>query len=282
MNRTSRIVAGAATAASTLYLLACGVLGYNARSLLYHPTPRSGDVANWRFARSSADIVVSGTQRESDHLVLYFGGNAEDVSLTLPMLEQVYPQAAIHAMHYRGYGGSTGVPTERDLVADALALHDALAAPGTRVTIVGRSLGTGIAIQLAAARPSERLVLITPYNSIAELGQQRFPIFPVRLLLRDRYESWRYAPGIHTPTTIVVAGKDEVICNESSWRLADCFPPGVARVLDFPEADHTTALGLLGEAVKENGMPSGVRTFEMPLPPALALPARAVATVSVA
>ncbi|WP_225764291.1 hypothetical protein [Stenotrophomonas sp. Marseille-Q4652] len=52
--------------------------------------------------------------------------------------------------------------------------------------------------------------------------------------------------------------------------------------MDFPEADHTTALGLLGEAVKENGMPAGVRTFEMPLPPAPTLPARAVATASAA
>lgn len=170
--------------------------------------------------------------------MLYYGGNAEDVSQSLPILERVFPGRGIHALHYRGYGGSGGFPSEQALVADALALYDALAAGYRHVTVVGRSLGTGIAMQVAAARRCDRLVLITPYHSIVELGQQRFPAFPVRWLLRDRYESWRHAAHISVPTTIIVAAQDQVIASASAYRLARHFPPGIAEVVTIAQAGH--------------------------------------------
>ena len=123
-------------------------------------------------------------------------------------------------MHYRSYGGSTGTPSERALVADAQRLFEMVAKDHPRIVVIGRSLGSGIAIQVAAGNRIERLVLVTPYDSIAALAADRFRWFPVRLLLRDRYESWRYASRIGVPTTLVIAGRDEVIPNESSLRLA--------------------------------------------------------------
>lgn len=224
---------------ASLYLVACGVLAFNARSMLYHPMPRSATVPFWTLQRDNAQIIVSTNDQQSRHVVLYFGGNAEDVSQTLPMLEHAFPQANIHAMHYRSYGGSTGSPSEPKLIGDALALYDTVVGGGKEVTIIGRSLGTGVAIQVAAARPARHLFLITPYYNISELAAQVVKVFPARLLLRDHYDSWRFAAHITTPTTIFVAGLDQVIPNDSTYRLAQQFSPGVATVITIADADHS-------------------------------------------
>lgn len=162
----------------------------------------------------------------------------QDVSRGIVVLRRAFPGASIYAMHYRGYGGSTGAPSERALVADAKALYGIAAATHPHVTIIGRSLGSGIAIQLAASVRADRLVLVTPYDSIVGLGAARFPLLPIRWLMRDRYESWRYAGRMHVPTTLIVAGDDHVIPNASSERLARAFPSGVANVVRIPRAAH--------------------------------------------
>ncbi|HEX7991123.1 MAG TPA: alpha/beta hydrolase, partial [Stenotrophomonas sp.] len=126
---------------ASMYLIACALLAFNARSMLYHPAPRSADVPHWTMPRGDADIIVSSNRQHSTQLVLYFGGNAEDVSQALPMLQQGFPDAAIHAMHYRGYGGSSGSPTEAALISDALALYDGTSSSQPHdIIVVGRSL----------------------------------------------------------------------------------------------------------------------------------------------
>lgn len=224
---------------ASTYLIACALLAFNARGMLYHPAPRTADVPHWTLPRGDADIIVSSNRQHSTQLVLYFGGNAEDVSQALPMLQQAFPAAAIHAMHYRSYGGSSGSPTEATLVGDAFALYDGTSnAQANDIVVVGRSLGSGVAVQLAAARPVQRLVLITPYDSIGGLAARMFPAFPVRLLLRDHYDSWRHAARISAPTTLIIAGRDEVIPNASSLRLLQQFQPGVAQEVTIAEAAH--------------------------------------------
>lgn len=239
MTTPLKILVTTLTLIAALYLLACALLAYNARSLLYHPVPRTADVPYWEMPRDDAQLLISSNKGPSrQQRVLYFGGNAEDVSQAVPMLEQAFPDATVHAMHYRGYGGSGSSPTEARLIADALALYDATAGGATDITVIGRSLGSGVAIQLAAARPVQRLVLITPYDSIGDLAARMFPIFPVRLLLRDHYDSRRYVAGIKAPTTLIIAGRDEVIPNASSLRLLQRFPSGVAQAVTIADADH--------------------------------------------
>ena len=229
---------------ASMYLIACALLAFNARSMLYHPTQRSADVPHWTMPRGDADIIVSSNRHHSTQLVLYFGGNAEDVSQALPMLQQGFPDAAIHAMHYRGYGGSSGSPTEATLIGDALALYDGTNSNQAHdIIVVGRSLGSGVAVQVAAARPIQRLVLITPYDSIGGLAARMYPAFPVRLLLRDHYDSWRHAARITAPTTLIIAGRDEVIPNASSLRLLREFRPGVAQAVTIANADHNDVFG---------------------------------------
>jgi len=105
---------------------------------------------------------------------------------------------------------------------------------------VGRSLGTGVAVRLAAQRPVARLVLVTPYDSLQDLAAAQFPFFPVRWLLEDKYESGRYAPLVTAPTTIVAAERDEIIPRASTDQLHARFPSGVARFIVLPGTGHNT------------------------------------------
>jgi hypothetical protein len=104
--------------------------------------------------------------------------------------------------------------------------------------LVGRSLGSGVAVRLASQRPAARLVLITPYDSIEALARQQFPYVPVSWLLRDKFESWKYARQIEVPTLLILAARDEVIPRASSDALYGRFQPGVARLAVIPAAGH--------------------------------------------
>lgn len=105
---------------------------------------------------------------------------------------------------------------------------------------MGRSLGTGIAVRLAVERPVSRLVLVTPYDSLQDLAARQFPWFPVRWLLMDKYDSGRHAPRIAAPTTLIVAGDDEIIPRDSSEQLHRRFPGGKASLIVIPRTRHNT------------------------------------------
>ncbi|HMN45998.1 MAG TPA: hypothetical protein PKE27_15580 [Povalibacter sp.] len=224
--------------AGGIYAAICGLLYVSQRSYIYYPVARTVDVPSFVLQRDDARIVVSFNDVASSDAVLYFGGNAEDVSGTIGSLSRAFPGAAVYAMHYRSYGGSGGSPSERALIDDAGALYDLIAKTHPKILVIGRSLGSGIAVQIAASKRIDRLVLVTPYDSLAELARRQFRLFPVRLLLRDKYESWRYASRVSVPTTIVVAGNDWIIPNDSSKRLAAAFPPGIVAFVRIPAADH--------------------------------------------
>lgn len=85
------------------------------------------------------------------------------------------------------------MPSEVALVADALALFDRVYAEHPHVVVGGRSLGSGVAVHVASLRPVARLVLVTPYDSLYGIAARQFPYVPVRWLLWDTFESWRYA-----------------------------------------------------------------------------------------
>ena len=242
-----------------IYLAVCVLLYASQDQLLYHPVGRGVDTPHAVLASGGEQIVVSHNGRTgTDRAVLYLGGNAEDVSAAVAQLSQIFPGDHVAAMHYRGYGGSTGAPREAALVADATALYDQLARTHLHITLVGRSLGSGVAVQVAAARQPQRLVLVTPYDSIANVALQRFPIVPVHWLLRDHYDSARVAPSLRVPTTLVIAEHDEVIATSHSDRLAQHFSPGVAQVVRLPDVGHNTvsmapgyAAALAGQAADQ-------------------------------
>lgn len=237
-----RIAASLLTIALCLYAAACIALFAFQDSLIYFPQPRAfGGTADTQILKAAgADLVVSVRPHAGPKALIYFGGNAEDVSASLASFAGAFPDRAIYLLHYRGYGGSSGKPSEKSLHADALALFDKVRLDHADIAVVGRSLGSGVAVRLASERPANRLVLVTPYDSIEEIAARQFAYFPVRWLLTDKFESWRYAPAIRVPTLLLQAEHDEVIPGASTERLGAAFASGVASRIVILGTGHNT------------------------------------------
>ncbi len=226
----------------TLYLGACATFYTKQNQMLYHPTKvtASNQKASVAWQRDGQTLRITQIVRMGDQAIMYFGGNAEDVLHTAKKLAQVFPERSIYALNYRGYSGSTGEPSEQALIGDAVALFDKIHETQTHVQVMGRSLGSGVAVQLAHARPVERLALVTPYDSIVSVAHDHFPYFPMSILVKDKYRSVRYAPDIKIPVTLLVAGKDTLIPPNHAMQLAQKFPPESVKVITFEMAEHNS------------------------------------------
>lgn len=224
------------------YAALCAVVFVFQRSFIYYPQPPTGNgrAETMGLVVEGARVLVTTRVRGGPKALIYFGGNAEDVAYSLPALATAFPDHSVYLMHYRGYGGSSGSPSEVALFADALALFDLIHATHAQVTVVGRSLGSGVATYLASQRPVERVVLVTPYDSMQELAARYFPYLPVRWLLRDKFESWKYATRIAVPTLIVAAEHDEVIPRANTEALLGGFRAGVATLKVVAGVGHNS------------------------------------------
>lgn len=211
------------------YALICLLLYQGQRAMIYHPQPRGlANVPLMELASEGFKLNISHLPKASERAVIYFGGNAEDVSMSVPELAAAFPDAAVYALHYRGYGGSEGQPSEQALYADALALHALVQQKHRQILVIGRSLGSGVATYLGSQRPVERLILVTPYSSIADIAAVQFPWIPVRWLLKDHFESVRHVALSRAPVRIIAAQHDEVIPAWSTQRLFEAIPPALA------------------------------------------------------
>lgn len=161
-------------------------------------------------------VTWRGAPRDPDGpVILYFQGNAANLANRAPVFA-MFQRAGwgLAALSYRGYGGSTGSPSEAANVADALALYDQLIAEGARaeqIVVFGESLGTGIAVQLAAQREIAGLVLSAPYASLADIAADRAPFLAPRLLLRDQYRSIDHIADVRAPLLWIHGEADAVI-----------------------------------------------------------------------
>jgi len=156
-------------------------------------------------------------------LVIYFGGNAEEVSWMLDEIPRQETGAAWLLVDYRGYGASGGMPSEQSLDSDAAAWYDHFAPTNKRIVAFGRSLGSGVAVQLAAERELDAVILIAPFDSMVEVGKRHYPFLPVSWLLKHRFDSVSVAPKINVPLLCLVATHDEVIPAEHAKRLYDAW-----------------------------------------------------------
>jgi uncharacterized protein len=224
--------------AALIYIALCLGLFLAQRSFIYFPQPKSVYASNTLTLNVDGERILVSTRPIGPDAVIYFGGNAEDVSPSLPTLAEAFPDRSLYALNYRGYGGSSGKPFEAGLIADALALFDRVHADHPNIVVIGRSLGSGIAVHIASERPVERLVLVTPYDSILNIAARQFPYFPVRWLMLDKFESWRYAPKVRAPTQLIAAQNDEVIPAASTEALYKHFPQSLATVTVIPGVGH--------------------------------------------
>ena len=227
--------------AAGVYAGLCLVFLLFQRSFIYMPTPETpAHAAAVTLDVPGARLRVSTRPLDGPKALVYFGGNAEDVAYTLPELAAAFPDRAVFLLHYRGYSGSTGRPAEAALRSDAGAVFRLAQDRHPDVMVIGRSLGSSLAIQLAAEQPVSRLVLIAPFESILAIAKRVAPFLPMGLLLSDRYESWRYAPRVTCPTLILAASHDELVPMRDTQKLADAFQPGVVTVRVIDGADHNS------------------------------------------
>jgi len=155
--------------------------------------------------------------KETAPIILYFGGNAEEVSYNIELFSNNFRfiDYSLALVNYRGYGESSGKPTEKDLFSDAEKIYDYFSnkkgKEEKKIICIGRSLGSGIAVYLASKRKISKVILITPYDSILEVAKNKFPALLVNLILNDKYESVKYIKDVKCPVLLLCAERDEVI-----------------------------------------------------------------------
>lgn len=223
------------------YAGACVFLYAKQRELIYYGWATTVDAHDTDYTLRRPDATLRGwvVNPGADAPILYFGGNAERVEQNRDDFARLFPGRSLYFLAYRGYGASDGVPSQDALVADAVAFFDDVQArhPGQPISVVARSLGTGVASQLAARRPLARLVLVTPFDSLLATSQAHYPIFPVRWLLKDPFDSVAALREFRQPLLIVHGGRDEVV-PEANTRALIASLPAAPTVLRIAAADH--------------------------------------------
>jgi uncharacterized protein len=212
--------------------LFCSFLYVRQDGLIFYPRPNDAALREqWQWRRTeinSGDHVLEGWWAEggapdSSLVILYFGGNAEDVLYTASSAVRFAAKRML-VVNYRGYGNTQGRPSQTALYADALAVYDyavdAGGADASELVVMGRSLGSGVASMLAAERQVRAAVLITPYDSIAAIASRQFPPFIVTRLLRHPFPSTQYAARANAPALLLAAADDQIIPPVHALELA--------------------------------------------------------------
>jgi len=228
--------------AGLAYIGLCAWVYATQRAQIYFPVPETHrpDAQVLWIDSQGERLKVWVVPRAGSRALVYFGGNAEDVAGNLDLFSAAFPTHSLYLVNYRGYGGSSGRPSETALFADALAVYEHVRGEHSDITVMGRSLGSGIAVQLASARPVERLVLVTAYDSLVNVARAHIRFLPIGLLMRDRYESASRAGRVRAPVLIVIAGEDEIIPRARSEALVKAFPASQVRVEVVPGVGHNT------------------------------------------
>ena len=223
------------------------------RSMLYFPDPRRHVPAAIGLPRAeevtlqTADgerILVWHVPAQADHpVVLYFQGNGGGLNLRADRFRRLTAGGiGLLALNYRGYGGSSGSSSEAGLITDALATYDFAAAryPVERIALWGESLGTGVAVALAAQRPVGRVVLESPYTSIADVAASIYWFVPVRLLIKDPFRSDQRIGKVTAPVLVLHGAHDAVVPIRFGERLYAMIraPKRFVRLAEAGHNDH--------------------------------------------
>jgi len=198
-----------------IYLAFCVLLWALQERMIFHPQPLpyppmhpSADPVEIQNAGETLRGWIVN-EESAGPLVVYFGGNAEEVSGNILHWAN-FPATAV-LVNYRGFGQSTGTPSERNLVADARAIVQWARQrhPDRPLVLFGMSLGSGVAALAAADTSPDALVIISPYRSVEHIARSRFPIFPIRWLLRHPFDAEAVAPLM--PRTLAFASPSDLV-----------------------------------------------------------------------
>jgi uncharacterized protein len=225
------------------------------RKLLYvpfggHVLPEAVGLAGFReeiLKTPDGERVVTWVSpaKPGHPTILYFHGNGGGLSWRADRYQQL--QAAgygVRVLSYRGFGGSTGSPSEAGIMTDARTVYDHVRAEGIEprnLVLFGESLGSGVAVQLAAGRPVAGVILDSPYTSTVDVAQRRFPYLPVTWLMWDRFDSRAHITRIGAPLLIVHGDRDDVVPYDLGVALfAEASQP--KQFLSLPGEHHTAPL----------------------------------------
>lgn len=209
------------------------------RDFLYFPAPSTHpNLPSIHVETQGEKLNITVLNEGKPNALLYFGGNGESVDNAAGDFANTFKDYTVYLVDYRGYGRSSGKPTEEALNHDALLLYDHLKAHHTAISLIGRSLGSGVATYLASQRPIAKLILVTPFDSIEAVAYEKFPIFPIRWMLWDTYDSLSRVPSIHVPTLILIAKRDTLIPTKHSLALYNAFRPSNVEAKVFPAFGH--------------------------------------------
>ena len=220
-----KLLIGALAGILLAYAAVAAALYLGQRSLLYLPDttrPRLGPLSELGFR----EIVLTTTDglsllswyRAPDPgapVVAYFHGNGGHIGYRADrMMRFAEQRLGVLLLGYRGYGGNPGTPTEAGLYADAEAALDFLRAegvPANRLVLYGESLGSGVAVHMAAGREIAALILEAPFTRLADAAGYHYPFVPVSLLLRDRFDSLPKIGRVRAPILVLHGERDQVI-----------------------------------------------------------------------
>ena len=174
--------------------------------------------------------------------LLYFHGNAGNLANRSERVRKYLARGiGVYILSYRGYSGSTGRPSERANVADAKLAYEALIAEGVApddIILYGESLGSGVAVLVAAEKPVRGIILDAPYTSIVDVAAGAYPFFPVRPFLFDRYETLKHLSAVSVPLLVIHGEEDEVI-PVAMGRAVYAAAKAPKEIVTFPGAGHS-------------------------------------------
>ncbi len=222
-----------------LYVVIGTYLYINQRSFLYFPSEAVEHVYERKvFQNDGESISVIVVNPGKDKALLYFGGNGEIVASGADVFERELSEYTTYMVDYRGYGQSSGEPTQRGIFSDALHIFDEISKEHALVSLFGRSLGTGVASFIASHRTVDKLALITPFDSIQSVAQGRFPLYPMSILSKDKYDSIGRVPDIKAETIVLIASDDTVVPLKHARRLVEAFPPSQVKAVTINATEH--------------------------------------------
>lgn len=189
-----------------------------------------------------ADVIAwYGRAKPGQPTLLYFHGNAGSLATRSERIRKYMARGrGMYMMSYRGYSGSSGKPSETANVADARRAYDDLVSLGVAprdIIVYGESLGSGVAVQVAAEKAISGLILDAPYTSMAKLAASKYRWLPVEPMLLDRYESDKHIGKVRAPLLIIHGEKDETIPVAMGRGLFD-LASEPKRMVTFPNAGH--------------------------------------------
>lgn len=240
------------------------------RSLMYFPDSARTLPASAGLPKAEEVILTSAdgerliawhvAPQASKPVVIYFHGNGGALNLRAGRFNWLTADGfGLLALSYRGYGGSSGKPTEGGLLLDAAAAYDFATAryPAERIVLWGESLGSGVAVALAADRKTAGLILDAPFTSAADIGAAAYPFVPVRWFIKDAFKSDERIGRVRAPLLVLHGELDSIVpitFGDRLFRLAN----EPKRMVRFPRGGHVD--------LDDHGAPAAVKAFLSSLP----------------